>query len=85
MCAKDLLPPLFEGRAFTSCEVQPFLFVRALFLWVLCGLVCNLQPLPGWEIHACGFALSLVSPLRAQRQIGAWSGFCMSDRDMDGP
>lgn len=46
MCAKDLPPPLFEGRAFTGCEVQPFLFVGALFRWMPCGLVCNLQPFP---------------------------------------
>lgn len=32
MCAKDLPPPLFEGWAFRGCEVQPFLFVLALFL-----------------------------------------------------
>lgn len=42
MCAKDLPPLLFEDGAFRGCEVQPFLFVSALFLWVLCGYVRNL-------------------------------------------
>lgn len=84
MCAKDLPPSLFEGQAFRGCEVQPFLFVTAMFLYVLCGSVCNLQPLPGWENHVCEFAMSLVSWLCAQRQIGACSGVCMSDIEKAG-
>lgn len=61
--------------------MQPRLFVSAVFLSVPCGRGCNLQPPPGWELHASEFAMSPVSWLRPQRQSGARPGVCMSERD----
>lgn len=88
MCAKDLPPPLFGGwgwgGAFRGCEVQPRLFVSAVFLSVPCGRGCNLLPPPGWELHAPQFAMSPVSWLCPQRQSGARPGVCMSEWEQAG-
>lgn len=85
MCAKDLPPLLFEDGAFRGCEVQPFLFVSALFLWALRGYVRNLQPVPGWEIHT---SESAAAALLVASSKGDWSldvsGVCKPDKGKAG-